>query len=161
MQPEKAELPILVTPSGIVTEVKPVQPEKAELPILVTPSGIVTEVKPVQPEKAELPILVTDSGMVIEVSLLIFRQRLAGICSTLSPNTNVSILSAASWNRSSSGLLASQFRAFHMTEVKPVQPEKAQVPILVTNEGIVTEVKPVQSEKAKSPILVTGYISPL
>ena len=48
-----------------------------------------------------------------------------------------------------------------MTEVKPVQPEKAQVPILVTNEGIVTEVKPVQSEKAKSPILVTGYISPL
>ena len=61
-----------------------------------------TKVKPVQPEKALSSILVTDSGMVIEVSLLIFRQRLAGIRSTLSPNTNVSILSAASWNRASS-----------------------------------------------------------
>ena len=51
----------------------------------------VTEINPVQPEKAELPILVTDEGMVIEVSLLIFRQRLAGICSTLSPNVMVLI----------------------------------------------------------------------
>ena len=49
----KADLPILVTPSGIVIEVKPVQAEKADSPMLVTPSGIVIEVKPVQPEKAD------------------------------------------------------------------------------------------------------------
>ena len=49
MQPLKAEIPISVTDSGIVTEVKPVQSEKAYSPILVTDSGITIEVKPVQP----------------------------------------------------------------------------------------------------------------
>jgi hypothetical protein len=44
---------MLVTESGIVTEVRPVQPEKAYSPMLVTELGIVTEVRPVQPEKAE------------------------------------------------------------------------------------------------------------
>ena len=48
-----------------------------------------------------------------------------------------------------------QLRAFHVTEVKPVQPEKAPSPILVTPSGIVTEVKPSQPLKAPSPILVT------
>ena len=43
---------MLVTPSGIVIEVKPVQPENALPPMLVTPSGIVIEVRPVQPENA-------------------------------------------------------------------------------------------------------------
>ena len=38
--------------------VKPLQPENAELPMLVTLSGIVTLVKPLQPENAELPMLV-------------------------------------------------------------------------------------------------------
>ena len=47
-QPENAELPMLVTLSGIVTLVKPLQPEKAELPILVTLSGIVMLVSPLQ-----------------------------------------------------------------------------------------------------------------
>ena len=40
-------------------EVSPVQPEKAELPTLVTFEGMVMDVSPVQPEKAEVPILVT------------------------------------------------------------------------------------------------------
>ena len=31
-----------------------------------------------------------------------------------------------------------------MTEVKPVQPEKALLPMLVTEFGMVTEVKPIQ-----------------
>ena len=35
-----------------------------------------------------------------------------------------------------------------VTEVKPLQPEKADSPILVTLLGIVTEVKLVQPEKA-------------
>lgn len=43
---------MLVTLSGIVTEVREVQPSKAELPMLVTLSGMVIEVKPLQPEKA-------------------------------------------------------------------------------------------------------------
>ena len=45
-------VPIFVTPSGMMTEVRPVQPENAELPMLVTLSGIVTDVSPVQPENA-------------------------------------------------------------------------------------------------------------
>ena len=42
-----------------------------------------------------------------------------------------------------------------MIEVRPLQPEKAFAPILVTLFGIVIEVSPLQSEKALSPILVT------
>ena len=49
LQPEKAELPILVTELGIVTDVKLLQPEKAPS-ILVTELGIVTDVKLLQRE---------------------------------------------------------------------------------------------------------------
>ena len=42
-------------------------------------------------------------------------------------------------------------------EVKPVQPEKAQAPIEVTELGIIMEVKPVQFPKAASPIKVTEF----
>ena len=42
-----------------------------------------------------------------------------------------------------------------VTEVKPVQPPNAWVPILVTVDGIVTEVKLVQPSNAAAPILVT------
>ena len=56
---------MLVTPSGMVMEVRPLQPEKALLPMLVTPSGMVMEVRPLQPEKALLPMLVTPSGIVV------------------------------------------------------------------------------------------------
>ncbi len=38
--------------------------------MLVTPSGMVMEVRLLQPEKAEFPMLVTLSGMVMEVRLL-------------------------------------------------------------------------------------------
>ena len=40
-----------------------------------------------------------------------------------------------------------------VTEVKPLQPEKAKSPISVTELGIVTEVKSLQPEKADLPIL--------
>ena len=43
---------MLVTPSGMVTEVKLSQPKKASSPMLVTLSGMVTEVKALQSEKA-------------------------------------------------------------------------------------------------------------
>ena len=42
-----------------------------------------------------------------------------------------------------------------MIDVKPLQPEKAAPPILVTELGIVIDVKPLQPEKASFPILVT------
>ncbi len=42
---------MLVTPSRIVTLVRPLQPEKAELPMLVTLSGIVTLVRLLQSSK--------------------------------------------------------------------------------------------------------------
>ena len=54
---------MLVTLSGIVTDVIPVQPENAELPMLVTLSGIVTLVRPVQPRNAYSPMLVTPFWM--------------------------------------------------------------------------------------------------
>ena len=41
------------------------------------------------------------------------------------------------------------------TEVKPLQPEKAQFPMLVTLLPIVTEVKPLQLRKVSFPMLVT------
>ena len=45
---------MLVTPSGIFTEVKLLQFSKAPQPILVTPSGIFTEVKLLQCEYLEV-----------------------------------------------------------------------------------------------------------
>ena len=43
----------------------------------------------------------------------------------------------------------------NVNDVKPLQPEKAYKPIVVTELGMVTEVKPVQYPKALSPIDVT------
>ena len=54
----------------MVIEVKLLQKEKAELPIDVTPLGIVMEVKLLQPEKAFPPIDVTLLGMMIVARLL-------------------------------------------------------------------------------------------
>ena len=59
--PSKALEAILVTESGIVTEVKAEHCLKAPVPILVTESPIVTEVKPEHRQKALSPILVTAS----------------------------------------------------------------------------------------------------
>ena len=67
---------MLVTPSGMVIEVKPVQPEKAEEPMLVTLFGMVIEVKPLQPLKAQSPMLVTLSGMTRSVTNSSFKYRL-------------------------------------------------------------------------------------
>jgi hypothetical protein len=42
-----------------------------------------------------------------------------------------------------------------VTEVKPLQEEKALFPIVVTELGMITEVKPLQPIKAEFPIDVT------
>ena len=52
LQPENADLPMLVTELGMVTEVRFQQPENADLPMLVTELGMVTEVRPLQPSNA-------------------------------------------------------------------------------------------------------------
>ena len=66
---EKAQLPMLVTFSGIVMDVSPEQ-RKASTPMLVTLLGIVIDVRPEQSEKAEDPILVTLLGIITEVRLV-------------------------------------------------------------------------------------------
>ena len=45
-------------------------------------------------------------------------------------------------------------------EVKPLQPEKQELPNEVTDEGMVTEVKPLQPLKHSSPNEVTTYSTP-
>ena len=48
-----------------------------------------------------------------------------------------------------------QFLALKVTEVRPEQPEKACVPMEVTELGMVTAVSPEQPSKAYSPMEVT------
>lgn len=70
LQPEKAFVPIDVTDSGIVTEVRPVQLTNIPSLRAVTDSGMVIEARLLQPEKASLPMDVTEFGIVIDARLL-------------------------------------------------------------------------------------------
>ena len=73
----------------------------------------------------------------------------AGITSTSSPNVK-----EVTWFPK---LKEGPFFAFHIIEVKLLQPSKASSPMLVTLFPIVTDVKPVHPEKARSPMLVTLF----
>ena len=46
------------------------------------------------------------------------------------------------------------------TEVKPLQPEKTWLPMLVTELGMVTEVRPLHPWKASLPMPTTGNVCP-
>ena len=59
---------MLSNPLPSVTFARLVQLLKAELPMLVTLSGITISVNPVQPSKAQSPMLVTLSGITISVN---------------------------------------------------------------------------------------------
>ena len=59
---------MLVTPSGMVIDVRAEQPLKVDFAILVIHSGIVKDVSEVQLAKAPSPMLVTPSWRVIELS---------------------------------------------------------------------------------------------
>ena len=61
---------ILVTLSGIVTEVKAMQLTNAAFPMLVTLFGIVTDSKLLQPLNAFISMLVTLLGMVTDLIVL-------------------------------------------------------------------------------------------
>ena len=60
-----AYFPMLVTASGMVTDVRPLQLWNAPFPMLVTPSGIVMEVSSLQPPNAQFPMLVTLLGIIV------------------------------------------------------------------------------------------------
>ena len=89
---------MLVTPSGIVTEVNWLHKANAKSPILVTPAGIVIDVNPEQPENAELPILVTLSGIVTDVSPEQSRNAASPMPVTVNPSITFGILTVLSDN---------------------------------------------------------------
>lgn len=181
---------MLVTPLPIVTEVKPVQPLKAEVPMLLTLSGIVTlvnlviplqrpagilstafpnvnevivavkllkgmeeqffafqttEVKPVHSEKALTPMLVTLLGMVMLVSLFMPLQIYPGIFCTLPPKVNERIFSLTAVN----GALGPSI-AFQTTDSRLLQSRKTFVPqpVLVMPSPMDTAAILVHWEKA-------------
>ena len=109
--------------------------------MLVTDSGIVIDVSPLQFPKAELPMLVTDSGIVIDVSPVKPTQRQPGITLTLLANVKVVIFVSP---LKTSESLMTQLSALKNTEVNPPQFPKAELPMLITDSGIVTDVNPVQ-----------------
>ena len=111
VQPKNACLPILVTPSGIVIEVKLAQPEKALPPMLVTLSGIVIEVKLVQPENALSPML-SPLVIVTTLSWLLLMWFAA----------NAGIVAVSIGQPSNAPLSMSVTLSGIVIEVKPVQP---------------------------------------
>ena len=128
---------MLVTPSGIITEVKLVQPQNASFPMLVTLEGILTDVNPLQPLNAELPMLVTLDG--ITTHPFIPHMTELPFFDKSNPLTELYLeLSGCTENSTS-----------------PLQPPNALSPMLVTLDGIVTDISPLQPLKADLPMLVT------
>lgn len=68
VQLQKALLPIAVTLSGIVSDVKLEHPLNAPLWISITDLGIMIDDKLVHPENAHSPISLTEFGIVTDVS---------------------------------------------------------------------------------------------
>ncbi len=94
-----------------------------------------TDIRPLQPEKAEPSMDVTLLGMIV----------------VLHPATKVfdvvSIIALLP-----SGELKTLFSASTVIVAKLLQPEKAPLPMDVTQAGMVTEIRPVQPEKAPLPM---------
>ena len=78
-QPENAELPMVVTLSGMVMFVRPEQPENAELPIVVTLDGMVVVLQPA------ISVLVEVSIIALQLSLLSYFEFPASTCMLVSP----------------------------------------------------------------------------
>ena len=108
----------------MVRDVKPVQKEKALSPIYVTELGMVRDVKPVQPEKALLTIDVTELGITVFLH------------PAINSLAEVFIIALQDSLESYTGLPSST-----TIDVKPEQPSKADLPIDVTELGMVMDVK--------------------
>ena len=134
--------------------VKDVQPLNAELPILVTLSGIVIFVKDLQPLNAALPILVTLFGITVlahpviklffDVLIIALQLFLLSYFSLFS-STNM-LIRFGQLPKAKLPILVTLSGIVIL--VKDIQLENARSPILVTLFGIVTLVKDVQPENA-------------
>ena len=178
LQPLKAELPIEVTELGIVTEVKELllYAKYAGMCSTLSPITIVEigqsvngwleevkllqlialkfkVVKLVQPLKVELLIDVILLPILRVVKEVLSYTKYAGIVCTLSPIVIVEIGQLP--NGWYDELKSPQFTALKFKVVKPLQPEKAELAIEVTELGMVTDVKLLQPLKAEFSILVT------
>ena len=96
--PSNASNPILVTLSGIITDVRPLQPENVLSQMNITPFGIVTDIRLLQSRNASSPMRVTLSGIVTDIRRVQSRNAYAPMRVTLS------------------GIV---------TDVRPLQPENA------------------------------------
>ena len=117
---------MLVTELGIVMLASPVQPENASSPMLVTELGMVMLASPVQPSNAELPMLVTELGIVV------FLQPQIKLFVSFS-------MMALQFSRES----YTAFPASTVMLASPVQPSNAELPMLVTELGMVMLASPV------------------
>lgn len=124
-QSAKASFPIVSTLLEIVADIKLWQPEKAPMPMLATLLGMIIDAKPKQLVKALLPMLVT----------------LFGIDVFLQPSMSVlldfSMIALQPLRESYTVFPSSTF-----IDIKPLQPEKALSPMLVTLLGMKREVNP-------------------
>ncbi len=85
---------------------------------------------------------VMESGIVTDDNPIKPEQRFCGIYLTLLPKVKLVIFLQPEKGQDPTDV---QLSALNTTEVRPVQPEKASPPMLVTEFGIVTEVRPLQS----------------
>ena len=141
LQPENAEYPMLVTEDGIVMLVSLLQKENALSPMYVTLDGIVMLVSPLQYANARSPMLVTEDGIVHFV---------------FPPGQEINVVLSLLYSTPWASLLYAGFSASAVMLVSPLQPENAEYPMLVTEDGIVMLVSPLHHSNAYSPMHVTG-----
>ena len=125
--------------------VQPLNTGEDEEPIVEQFSALkTTDVRPLQPEKAYSPIDVTELGMVTDVRPLKCLKAKAGIVLTPSPIVRDEILLQPSNTGKPKEPIVEQFSALKTTDVRPLQPLKADSPIEVTELGMVIAVRPLQ-----------------
>ena len=148
VQPPNAELPILVTLSGIVILVRLLHPENALSPIPVTPSGIVMLVSLAQLLKAPSEISLTLSGIVI-VFIFVSANASIPIYEIPFSKSILSIPECANVLPSQSVILEGMSICF-----SDVHSSKTCIPMVVRVSGNVTSESLVHWLKAKFPIEV-------
>ena len=122
---KNAFLPILSTLAGILSSLTEAQELNASSPMVFTPLGMLVTVSALHPLNAPAPMLTTLSGMFTPVSPEQLSNSLSG--SSVSPCGSAALTRLA-------------------------QSEKAPVPIILTDSGIVSVVKHIPA-KAYAPML--------
>lgn len=130
-----------------------VQPENADLPMLITEQGIEIDFSDVQREKADSPIKVTESGMVIDFNALHTWKVFLLMEATWSGMT-IDI------NRTQPLNAYSPIEATELgitTFLNREQPSNAQLAISVMDSGIVIDVKFTCDLKAQESMTLTVF----